>query len=116
MAHLRQCSRTPETVFSKRAPGTGDVIRCTTCLGRVHTPSTWSPELLGPGKSTNEGQPSLRLCGAPQNLNLSRLDLGSARKPWPTLVPLQSYLEPEQYRLGKHTRCERGKPSVAQTL
>ena len=34
----------------------------------------------------------------------------------PQKVPLQSNLETEQCRLGKHTRHERGKPSVAQTL
>ena len=28
--------------------GTGEVIRCTTHLGRVCSPSTWLPELLGP--------------------------------------------------------------------
>ena len=31
---------------------TGEVIRCTAHLGRVRSPSTWSPELLGPGKGT----------------------------------------------------------------
>ena len=35
-----------------QAAGTGEVIRCTPHLGRVHLPSTWLPELLGPGKGT----------------------------------------------------------------
>ena len=34
------------------AVGTEEVIRCTTHLGRVCLPRTWSPELLGPGKGT----------------------------------------------------------------
>ena len=61
-------------------------------------------------------QPSLRLCGVPENLNLSGSDLGSARNPGPALdSPLQSNLGPEQCRRGKRTRRERGKPSAAQT-
>ena len=32
--------------------GTMEVIRCTHHLRRVRSPSTWSPELLGPGKGT----------------------------------------------------------------
>ena len=35
-----------------QAAGTGEVIRRTPHLGRQHSPSTWSPELLGPGKGT----------------------------------------------------------------
>ena len=34
------------------AAGTGEVIRCTLYLGRLCSPSAWSPELLGPGKDT----------------------------------------------------------------
>ena len=60
-------------------------------------------------------QLSLRLCGVPENLNLSGSDLGSARNTGPALVPLQSNLGPEQCRRGKRTCRERGKPSVAQT-
>ena len=32
-----------------------------------------------------QAQPSLRFCEVPKNLNLSRLDLGSALNPGPTL-------------------------------
>ena len=32
--------------------GMGEVVRHTTHLGRVCLPSTWSPELLRPGKGT----------------------------------------------------------------
>ena len=33
-----------------RVAGKGEVIRCTTLLGSVHLSSTWSPEMLRPGK------------------------------------------------------------------
>ena len=55
-----------------------------------------------------QAQPSLCLCGVPENLSLSGLDLWSACNSGPTLVPLQSNLEPEQCRPGNHTRCEWG--------
>ena len=48
---------------------------------RVQSPSTWSPELLGPEKGTKRRPNTLCLCGVPENLNLSSLDLGSARNP-----------------------------------
>ena len=52
---------------------------------------------------------SVFLCGEPENLNLSGLDLESAYNLGPTSdSSWQSNLEPEQCRLGKHTRCERG--------
>ena len=57
-----------------------------------------------------QAQPSLRLCGVPENLNLSSLDLRSACKPEPASdSSQQSNLESEQCRLGKHTRREWGK-------
>ena len=49
--------------------------------GRVRSPSTWSPELLGPEKGTKRRHSSLCLCGVPENLNLSSLGLGSAHNP-----------------------------------
>ena len=62
-------------------------------------------------------QPSLHLWGVLENLNLSGLDLGSARNPGPASdSSQQSNLEPEQYRLGKHTRHEWGQTNVTQTL
>ena len=64
-----------------------------------------------------QAQSSLRLCGVPENLNLSGFDLGSALNPGPASdSSWQSNLKPEQCRLGKHTRHEQGKPSVAETL
>ena len=48
-AHLRWHSHcTPGNGTAR----TGEVIRCTAHLERVCLPSTWSPELLGPGKGT----------------------------------------------------------------
>ena len=56
-----------------------------------------------------QAQSSLRLCGVAENLNLSSFDLGSALNPGLALdSSWQSNLEPEQYRLGKHTLRERG--------
>ena len=64
---------------------------------------------LGLGRAKHQAQPSLRLSGVPENLNLSGLDLRSACKPEsPSDSSRQSNLESEQCRLGKHTRCERG--------
>ena len=64
-----------------------------------------------------QAQPSLRLCGVPEYLNLSGLDLGSAYNPGPASdSSQQSNLEPKQCSQGKHTRREWSKPSVAGTL
>ena len=53
---------------------------------------------------------SVFLCGEPENLNLSGLDLESAYNLGPTSdSSWQSNLEPEQCRLEKHTRHERGR-------
>ena len=60
---------------------------------------------------------SVFLCGEPENLNLSGLDLESAYNLGPTSdSSWQSNLEPEQCRLGKHTHHEGATPSVAETL
>ena len=60
---------------------------------------------------------SPRLCGVPEYLNLSGLDLGSAYNPGlASHSSWQSNLEPKQCRQGNHTHHERGKPSVAETL
>ena len=54
-------------------------------------------------------QPSLHLCGVPENLKLSGLDLGSAYNPGSASdSSQQSNLEPEQCRLGNHTHHEQG--------
>ena len=54
-------------------------------------------------------QPSLRLCGVPENLNLSSLDLGSAYNPGPASdCSRRNNLEPEQCGQGGYTRREQG--------
>ena len=54
-----------------------------------------------------QAQPSLCLCGIPECLNLSGLDLGSAYNPGPASdSSRQSNLEPKQCRQGKHTHHE----------
>ena len=56
-----------------------------------------------------QAQPSLRLWGLPEYLNLSSLDLGDAYNPGPASdSSQQSNLEPKQCRQGKHTRREWG--------
>ena len=51
--------------------------------GRVCSPSTWSLELLGPGKGTKHRPNRLCLCGVTENLNLLRP--GKCMQPWPAL-------------------------------
>ena len=43
---------TPIVHPENRAAGMGEAIRCTPTWGWLRLPSTWSPELLGPGKGT----------------------------------------------------------------
>ena len=69
-----------------------------------------------------KAQPSLRLCGVPENLKLSGLDLGSACNLGPASdSSRQSGLEPEQCRPGKHapwvgqTQCGPGTASAPHT-
>ena len=51
--------------------------------GTVHSPSTQSPELLGPGKGTKLTT-HLGLCPCRARKNLSGLDLESAQNAGPT--------------------------------
>ena len=68
---------------------------------------TWAVQTWEGHKT--QAQPSLCLCGLPQYLNLSGLDLGSAYNPGPVSdSSRQSNLEPKQCRQGKHTCHERG--------
>ena len=73
-AHLRRRASCKPRKPSGRDGG-GDKSK------RLCLPSTWSPELCGPGKGTTQAQPSQCLCGVPKYLNLSGLDLGSAYNP-----------------------------------
>ena len=56
-----------------------------------------------------QAQLTLHLCGVPEYLNLSGLDLGSAYNPGHASdSSKQSNLELEQHRQGKHRCCEQG--------
>ena len=60
-------------------------------------------------------QPSLCLCGVPENLNLRGLDLGSQTTQGPLqTVPQQSKLEPEKCRQGKRMSREQGQTQYCQ--
>ena len=74
---------TPAAHLGNRAAGMGEVIRCTVPPGEsalltkhlvTWTARTWEGHKM-------QAQMSLCLCGVPENLNLSALDLGSARNP-----------------------------------
>ena len=77
----------PAAHLGNRGAGTGEVIRCTTPPGE----NVLTKHLVAWAAWTWEGhkthiQSSLHFCGVPENLNLSRLDLGSTCKPGPTLA------------------------------
>ena len=83
-------------------------------LGRVCSSSSWLPELLWWGRHKMQAQPSLLLCGVPENLNLSGLGLGSARNSRPAPCRAARSLSSVD---GESTHAvSGGKPSVAQTL
>ena len=81
MAHLRQ--RHSSYAPRKLLAGTGEVIRCT-----APAESALSKHLVARAAQIGEqtqAQQSLCLCGVPENLNLSGVDLGSARNAGPAL-------------------------------
>ena len=118
MAHLRRRSHWTLRPTSRKPSGQdGDVIRLTAHLGRVHSPSTWSPELLEPGKGTKPRPNRLCLCGLPENLNLSSLDLGSAHNPGPALdSSCRATWSLSSVDQESTLAVSGDKPSVAQTL
>ena len=106
-AHLRG-----HTHCTPRKPSCwdGEAIRCTAHLEVTALAKhlvTWAAQIWEGHKT--QVQPSLCLCWVPENLNLSGLDLGSARNPGPASDnSRQSNLEPEKCRPWKHTRREQG--------
>ena len=77
--------------------------------------ATWSLSSVDLGSARNPGPHQTVPCRA--TWSLSSVDQGSACNPSPhQTVPLQSNLEPEKRRPGKHTRRERGQTGVARTL
>ena len=89
----------------------GEVISCSNCARQ--TPDHLSCSDLG--RAQTQAQPSLRLCGVPEYLNLSSLDLESAYHAGPASdISRQSNLEPTQCRQGKHTCREWGQTQCGQ--
>ena len=97
MAHLRRACLLPPRKPSGWDGG-GDKMHSP--LGRDCTlQAPGSLSCLDLGRAQQQTQPSLHLCGIPENLNLSGLDLGSACNPGPTSdSSRQSNLEPEKCR------------------
>ena len=88
----------------------GEVVRHTHHLRRVRLPSTWSPELLGPGKGTKR-RPN-QVCACVEYL--SSLDLGSTCNPEP--APCRATWSQSSVDWESTLAVSGGKPSVAQTL
>ena len=72
------------------------------------------PKLLGPGKAQNAGPTESAPLWRTREPEPERLRPGKCTPH--RARSLESSLEPEQCRRGKHVRHERGKPSVAGTL
>ena len=99
-AHLRWHPCCTPGKPSSRDQG-GDKTHC--AAGRVHSPSTWSPVLLRPGKSTKCRPKSLPLWST-QEPEPEPLRPGKCTQHMAGLRQFPAeHLEPEQCRLGKHT-------------
>ena len=96
----RRDTRCTQLARPETEAGTAEGIRYT-APGRQHPSSCWLPELLRPGKAQNAGptesaqaQPSPRVCGITETLNLSGLSLGRAGNsgpaPWRAAWSLSS--------------------------
>ena len=118
MAHLRWCFCSAPRKPSSWDWGSDKMHRTP---GMVHSPSTWSPELLRPGKSTKHR--SNWVCAFveyPRTWTWAAYtwDMHATQCPL-CIVPLQSNLKPEHCRPGKHRRLEGGKtqcdPDTAST-
>ena len=83
-------------------------------LERVRSSSSWFPELLGPEGYKTQSQPSLQLCGVPENLNLSGLDLGGTHNSGP--APCRATWSLCSVDRKSTHAVSGGKPSVAKTL
>ena len=89
----------------------GEAISCSNCARQ--TPDHLSCSDLG--RAQTQAQPSLRLWGLPECLNLRGLDLGSAYNPGlASDSSQQSNLEPKQCWQGKHTCREWGQTQCGQ--
>ena len=121
MVDIRQEGRSQRSASEKRedvpvvhpenqAAGMGEGISHSLQLGATTCTKylvTWAAQTWDWCKT--QSQPSLGLCGVPENLNLSGLNLASECKLGPASdSSRQSNLESEQCRLGKHTHREQG--------
>ena len=80
-SQYRHKAHSTRSTWKQAGTGRGEVVLH---LKRVRSSSTWLPELLGPREQhKTQAQLSLCHCGVPENLNLSSLDLGSARNSGP---------------------------------
>ena len=68
----------PAALPGNQAAGTGEVIRCTAHLGRVHSPSTWSPEL---GRAQNAGPTKYVLLWSTREPEPEQLRPGTCTQP-----------------------------------
>ena len=105
MAHLRRRAHcTPRKLNGWDREGDSRSLQLGATVLTKHL-VTWAAQTWDGHKT--QAQPTLCLCGVPENLNLSGLDLRSACNPGPASYSSpQSNLEPEQCRLRKHTRLE----------
>ena len=107
MAHLRRCTSCTSRKPSGRDRGGNKSQPQLGVTALTKHLVTWAAQTGEEHKT--QAQSSLCLCGVPENLNLSCLDLGSALNPGHTSdSSWQSNLEPELCRLGKHTSHEQG--------
>jgi len=115
MAHLRRrASCTPRKLSSRDGGGNKSKPPIGATALAKHL-VTWAARTWEGHKM--KAQPSLRLCGVPKNLFLSSLDMESACNPGPASdSSQQSNLEPEQYRLEKHTCYERGQTQCGRDI
>ena len=107
MAHLRRCAGCTPRKLSSRDGGDG---KLQPSIGGDHTRQAHGHMSCSDlGRAQNSTQTSQSLCGVPEYLNLSGLDLGSAYNIGPASErSWQSNLEPKQCRQGKHTYHEPG--------
>ena len=105
MAHLRRRAHcTPRKLSGWNQEGDSRSLQLGATVLTKHL-VTWAARTWDGHKT--QAQPSLRLCGVPENLKLSGLDLRSACNPGPaSYSSQQSNLEPEQCRLRKHTHLK----------
>ena len=92
------------------AAGTGEVMSRTAHLGRLPSPSTWSPELLGPGKGTKR-RPNWACASVEDPRTWTR-----AAQSWEVHATRGRFRRRPRRATGQSHTPERGKPGEAQAL